>query len=86
MSSLADQVACVKREIALRVNTYPKWVRDGRMKQEIADREIAKMRDVLQTLFDAEALAKAVVGSFESQQGEALADTFCKASKFLQLP
>jgi len=54
MSSLQEQIACVKREIAVRVNTYPRWVSSGRMKQHNADREISVMRDVLATLFEVE--------------------------------
>jgi hypothetical protein len=50
VSTLSQQIACVKREIAYRVNTYPRWVRDLRMKQHVADEQIALMRDVLKTL------------------------------------
>ena len=34
------QITCVKREIAMRKNVYPKWVQSGRMKAEAADHEI----------------------------------------------
>lgn len=47
---LADQIAAVRREIALRRRVYPKWVEAGRMKAEAADREIAAMQAVLDTL------------------------------------
>ena len=50
MSELAVQIKCVLREIAMRERVYPKWVKDGRMKQESADYEIATMKDVLHTL------------------------------------
>ena len=50
--SLADQIKAVKREIALRKSAYPKWVANGRMKQDVADREIAVMEAVLETLED----------------------------------
>jgi hypothetical protein len=46
----ADQIACVRREIAMRERVYPKWVNAGRMKAEAAEREIAAMRAVLKTL------------------------------------
>lgn len=46
----ADQIACVRREIAMRERVYPKWVNAGRMKAEAAEREIAAMRAVLETL------------------------------------
>ncbi len=48
--SFADQIACVRREIAMRERVYPKWVNAGRMKAEAAEREIAAMRAVLKTL------------------------------------
>jgi hypothetical protein len=46
----ADQIGCVRREIAMRERVYPKWVNAGRMKAEAAEREIAAMRAVLKTL------------------------------------
>lgn len=49
--TLDQQIACVKREIALRERVYPGWVSKGSMKQEKADHEIAAMKAVLQTLF-----------------------------------
>lgn len=48
--SLADQVACVEREIALRERVYPRWVQVKRLTQEAADRELDRMRAVLHTL------------------------------------
>lgn len=48
--SLDDQISCVAREIALRVSVYPKFVASGRMKQEAADRELARMKAVIETL------------------------------------
>ncbi len=43
-----DKLKCVKRELAMRRNVYPKWVVSGRMKQEQADREIAVMAEVVE--------------------------------------
>lgn len=37
MTPLADQIACVKRELAMRRSAYPKWVAAGRMEQAAAD-------------------------------------------------
>lgn len=37
------KLACARRELALRRAAYPKWVANGRMKQEVAEREIAVM-------------------------------------------
>lgn len=48
--TLADQIAAVKREIALRERVYPRWVADRRLTQDKADREIAAMKAVLATL------------------------------------
>ncbi len=50
MISLRDQIACVRREIALRERVYPRQIADGRMKQEEADRELARMKAVLDML------------------------------------
>ena len=48
--SLAEQIACIEREIAMRVRVYPRQISAGRMTQVKADREIALMRAVLTTL------------------------------------
>ena len=47
---LQDQIACVAREIKMRKKVYPRWVGQGNMTQETADREIAVMTEVLGTL------------------------------------
>lgn len=47
---LADQLAEVRREIGMRRKAYPRWVSLGRMKQEQADRGIAAMEAVRDTL------------------------------------
>ena len=47
---LADQITCVRREIAMRRRVYPRWVALKRMTQEDADAEIARMEAVLATL------------------------------------
>ena len=48
--SLADQMDCVRREIALRERAYPRWIAAGKMTQAKAGREIELMRRVLATL------------------------------------
>ena len=48
--SLDEQIACVAREIALRTSAYPKFIASGRMKQEAADRELERMKAVIETL------------------------------------
>ncbi len=47
---MADQIACVRRELALRKNVYPKWVKNGRMTQLTADKEINALQAVHDTL------------------------------------
>lgn len=47
---LADQITCVKREIAMRQRVYPRWTGAGRMTEANADLEIARMKAVLETL------------------------------------
>lgn len=37
---------CAEREAKMRRRVYPRWVADGRMKQEQADREIAIMDEI----------------------------------------
>jgi hypothetical protein len=44
--TLAEQLACIERELALRLRVYPRWVAAGRMTQAKADREIELMKAV----------------------------------------
>jgi len=48
--TIDEQIECVKREISLRGRVYPRWVEQGRMKQEAADRELNRIKAVLRTL------------------------------------
>jgi hypothetical protein len=48
--ALSAQVACVRRELAIRKAVYPKWTMAGRMKAEEADHEINCMQAVHDTL------------------------------------
>jgi hypothetical protein len=48
--SLADQIACVEREIDFRHRVYGRRVAEGKMPKELADREITRMQAVLATL------------------------------------
>lgn len=48
--TVADQVRCLRREIALRKACYPKWVASGRMKQEESDKELAALQAAHDTL------------------------------------
>lgn len=47
---LKDQLACVGRELGMRKGTYPKWVASGRMSQDDADKELARIDAVYKTL------------------------------------
>lgn len=49
-AGLAVQLACARRELALRRNTYPKWVASGRMTSATAERETAAMAAIVETL------------------------------------
>ena len=44
----AIKLKCLEREIAMRRRVYPSWVRDGRMTQDHADREISTMEAIAQ--------------------------------------
>ena len=47
---LPEQIAAVEREIALRRRVYPRRVADRKMTQALADKQIAAMSAVLDTL------------------------------------
>jgi len=48
--TLTEQIGCIARDIARRRKIYPQFVRLGQMKQADADREIAMMEAVIETL------------------------------------
>lgn len=48
--TLDEQIKCVGREIGLRRNVYPKFVKSKRMTQAEADYQIACMEAVYETL------------------------------------
>lgn len=48
--SLDAQLACVAREIKMRERVYPRWVATDKMTAAQAERELAAMRAVLDTL------------------------------------
>jgi len=50
--TIDEQIACVRRELAMRQRVYPKWVAGGRMKQADADKELERMQAVHDTLSD----------------------------------
>lgn len=50
--SLAEQIACVERELRFRARVYPRWVAGRKLLQATADLEMARMRAVLETLIE----------------------------------
>lgn len=47
---LAAQIAEIRRELDLRASVYPRWIQSGKLKEHIANRQIAAMEAVLATL------------------------------------
>jgi hypothetical protein len=62
------QIKAVAREVAMRERLYPKWVEQGKMKLDMAEREIANMKAVLDTLIK--------VRTYISEQEEGTLDYF----------
>ena len=62
----ADKIKCLRREIAMRKNVYPKWIESGRMTQEAADREIA----VMQAIHDDYSKEAATAANPQHHEGE----------------
>ena len=50
MKTLDEQVAALRRELALRLRVYPKWIASGKMTQHKAEHEIDCIRDAITTL------------------------------------
>lgn len=50
MKSLDDQLACLRRELALRRNVYPKWIESRRMTPDKAAHEIECMEAAIKTI------------------------------------
>lgn len=57
--SYSEQLACLTRELALRRNTYRKWVAAGKMTQEKATHEIECMEAAIATVQKVKDLAEA---------------------------
>jgi hypothetical protein len=56
--SLDEQIVCVEREIGMRERLYPRWVDSGKMKLDMAEREIGRMKAVLESLHRLKELEK----------------------------
>lgn len=63
--SITDQIACVRRELAMRANVYPKWIESGRLKEADATRERARMQAVHDSLVRLESLDLAAAQATE---------------------
>lgn len=48
--TLHEQIGSVEREIAMRKKVYPRWVSQGKITREKAEKEIGLMEAVLATL------------------------------------
>ena len=48
--TIAEQVACVDRELGMRKRVYPRWVANGKLNQAAADLEMRRMEAVRDTL------------------------------------
>lgn len=53
--TLKDQIACARRELAIRLKVYSRWVVHEQMPDSVAQREIAGMRAIVHTLEQLEA-------------------------------
>jgi hypothetical protein len=66
--TLADQIACVEREIKMRelvYPRYPRWIDRGRMSAALAAQELERMKAVLETLREQQRLSGDEKGLFE---------------------
>ena len=48
--TIAEQIACIDREIGMRGRVYPRWVKSGKLNQAAADLEIKRMEAVRASL------------------------------------
>lgn len=58
MSTLTDQLACLRRELGVRQRVYPGWIKRGQLSQEEADKGIADMQGAIHTVERALRLAQ----------------------------
>jgi len=48
--TIDDQISCAERELKYREHVYPRRIEAKKMTQALADREMIRMRSVLETL------------------------------------
>ena len=71
MITIEEQIACIERELGMRVKLYPRWVKGGKLTQAAADEELARMRAVLLTLQRVQqGLDHQVPGAEQIREGE----------------
>lgn len=71
MITIEEQIACIERELGMRVKLYPRWVKGGKLTQTAADEELARMRAVLLTLQRVQqGLDHQVPGAEQIREGE----------------
>ena len=56
--TIAEQIAEVERELAIRKRQYARWVKNGKTNQAAADLQLGRMGAVLETLRRAEVLMR----------------------------
>ena len=62
--TVLEQIECARREVAMRKRVYPRWVANGKMKQNKADLEIEIMESIVDLLLGLQKTG------FYSQKGE----------------
>jgi hypothetical protein len=50
LATLDEQIACAERELRYRIRLYPKWIEAGKITSDVAGKEQAAMRAILDTL------------------------------------
>jgi hypothetical protein len=50
MKTPAELLACAKRELAMRKNAYPRWVKKGSLSPQSAEHEIECMQEIVKIL------------------------------------
>ena len=50
--SLADMIECAEREIGFREKLYPRWIRENKLTQTLADLELRRMKSIYRLLVE----------------------------------
>ena len=69
---IADQIACLERELHIRERIYPRWVDKGKLTQKAAALELDRMRAAIRTLQRSMTDGKPAEGVMSSGQVAAL--------------